>query len=156
MADMLSDRGIAPMHATTIAKIEAGTRSVRINEAVAIADLFDVSLDSLSGRQSATKRVDLTYGLVALRGTTAHSAGQIAGIAAVVGEALDELPGEFDGVDKLKEMGYNTLRKCLNPASNTLMQLSSAADRFLREQERLEASRKALTESGVLKDEAQS
>ena len=40
------------MHATTIAKIEAGSRSVRINEAVGIADLFEVSLDTLLGRKS--------------------------------------------------------------------------------------------------------
>ena len=54
MADMLSDKGIAPMHSTTLAKIEAGTRSVRINEAVAIADLFGLSLDGLLG-QAATR-----------------------------------------------------------------------------------------------------
>ena len=40
MAKMLADRGVQPMHPTTIAKIEAGDRSVRINEAVEIADLF--------------------------------------------------------------------------------------------------------------------
>ncbi|MGO9507584.1 MAG: helix-turn-helix domain-containing protein [Mycobacterium sp.] len=51
MSDMLSDKGIAPMHTTTLAKIEAGTRSVRINEAVGIADLLEVSLDTLVGRQ---------------------------------------------------------------------------------------------------------
>jgi hypothetical protein len=39
------------MHPTTVAKIEAGDRSVRINEAVGIADLFEVSLDSLLGRK---------------------------------------------------------------------------------------------------------
>ena len=156
MSDMLSDRGIAPMHATTIAKIEAGTRSVRINEAVAIADLFDVSLDFLSGRKSATKRGELTYGLGALRGTTAHAAGEIAGIAAGIGKVLDELPSEFDGVDRLKEMGYNTLRKRLNPASKALVELSSAAGLFLSEHERLEPSKKVLAEPELPQDEAQS
>ena len=53
------------MHATTVAKIEAGSRSVRINEAVAIADLFGVSLDSLLGRKPGTQR-DLHYALGAL------------------------------------------------------------------------------------------
>ena len=52
MAKMLSDNGIYPMHSTTIAKIEAGERSVRINEAVGIAELFGVSLDSFVGRKS--------------------------------------------------------------------------------------------------------
>ena len=49
MAAMLTRRK-TPMHATTLAKIEAGTRSVRINEAVALAELFDVTVDALLGR----------------------------------------------------------------------------------------------------------
>ena len=50
MAKILSDKGLRPMHPTTVAKIEAGDRSVRINEAVGMADLFEVSMDSLLGR----------------------------------------------------------------------------------------------------------
>lgn len=50
MAKTLSDNGI-PMHATTIAKIELGDRTVRIDEATAIADLLEVSLDALLGRK---------------------------------------------------------------------------------------------------------
>src|SRR5271163_4440786 len=66
MANMLSDNGIQPMHPTTVAKIEAGTRSVRINEAVGIADLFEVSLDSLLDRKPRAKRSDVTRRLDAL------------------------------------------------------------------------------------------
>lgn len=47
---MLSETKGVNMHATTVAKIESGDRAVRINEAVAIADLLDVSLDSIIGR----------------------------------------------------------------------------------------------------------
>ena len=50
VAKMLSDNGTA-MHSTTIAKIEAGDRNVRIDEATAISDLFEVSLDGLLGRK---------------------------------------------------------------------------------------------------------
>lgn len=46
MAKVLSDNGTG-MHATTIAKIEAGDRAVRIDEAVAIADALDIPLDDL-------------------------------------------------------------------------------------------------------------
>jgi transcriptional regulator with XRE-family HTH domain len=49
MAKMLSRKGIQSMYPTTVAKIEAGERAVRIDEANAIADLFEVSLDSLLG-----------------------------------------------------------------------------------------------------------
>lgn len=157
MADLLSDRGIAPMHATTIAKIEAGSRSVRINEAVGIADLFDVSLDSLLGRKPGAQRSELTYRLRVLRDNTEKSAAQVARIEMSIREQLDELPGEFDGADKLKEMGYNTLRNYLKPASKAVVEVSFAAGTFLqREQERLEASEEALTELEVPEDEAQS
>jgi hypothetical protein len=55
MAKMLADRGVKPMHPTTVAKIEAGDRSVRINEAIEIADLFEVSMDALLGRTTGVK-----------------------------------------------------------------------------------------------------
>jgi hypothetical protein len=45
------------MHWTTIAKIEKGERLVRIDEAAAIADLFETSVDVLLGR-SATEGSD--------------------------------------------------------------------------------------------------
>lgn len=51
MAKMLADLCSQSIDPTTIAKIEAGKRSVRINEAVAIAALFEVSVDGLLGRQ---------------------------------------------------------------------------------------------------------
>jgi transcriptional regulator with XRE-family HTH domain len=51
MATLLSDSGVPMIHATTIAKIEAGDRPTRIDEATAIADLFDISLDALLGRE---------------------------------------------------------------------------------------------------------
>lgn len=50
LAKLLSDNGI-PMHPTTIAKIEAGDRAVRIEEATGIADLLGISLDGLLGRK---------------------------------------------------------------------------------------------------------
>ena len=50
MAKLLSDNGI-PMHPTTIAKIEAGDRTVRIDEATGIADLLGLGLDGLLGRK---------------------------------------------------------------------------------------------------------
>ncbi|MFF2060093.1 helix-turn-helix transcriptional regulator [Rhodococcus qingshengii] len=49
LAKRLVARGVAA-HPTTIAKIEAGTRTIKLDEAVEIAALFDISLDELSGR----------------------------------------------------------------------------------------------------------
>jgi transcriptional regulator with XRE-family HTH domain len=51
LAKRLSDNDIPMIHASTIAKIELGSRPTRIDEATAIADLFGVSLDALLGRE---------------------------------------------------------------------------------------------------------
>ncbi len=62
LAEHLRNTGIQTMHPTTIAKIEAGSRSVRINEAIAFADAFDVSIDALLGRQEPDDTT-LTYAM---------------------------------------------------------------------------------------------
>ncbi|SIJ65614.1 Helix-turn-helix [Mycobacteroides abscessus subsp. abscessus] len=49
VAKLLSTNGFQ-MYPTTIAKIEAGDRAVKIEEAIALADLFDITLDALTGR----------------------------------------------------------------------------------------------------------
>ena len=49
MAKLLKDKGFST-YTTTIHKIENGQRPVPLDEAAAIADLFDMSLDSLLGR----------------------------------------------------------------------------------------------------------
>ena len=46
LADLLS------VHPTTIAKIEAGDREVKISELDAMADTFDLSVDALLGRSA--------------------------------------------------------------------------------------------------------
>lgn len=48
------------VHPTTIAKIEAGDRAVRIAEAVAIAEIFGFSLDEAFGR-TATDDTEFSY-----------------------------------------------------------------------------------------------
>lgn len=46
LAKRMSDVGVS-LHASAIAKIEAATRSIRINEAAAIADILGCPLDQL-------------------------------------------------------------------------------------------------------------
>lgn len=104
MAQMLLGKGIHPMHPTTIAKIEAGTRSVRINEAVGIAELFDVSLDTLVGHQSGAGR-DLNYVLGALLDAVYTSRTGLQRIASSLRDRLQDLPVGFNGHDTLAEGG---------------------------------------------------
>jgi transcriptional regulator with XRE-family HTH domain len=91
MAKLLSDNGIPMMHPTTIAKIEAGDRAVRIDEAAGIADLFGVSLDSLLDRRAGLEEDEFTYRLRALRDTAAKHLLEVGVIANAVSERLTDV-----------------------------------------------------------------
>jgi transcriptional regulator with XRE-family HTH domain len=128
MADLLSKKGIAPMHATTIAKIEAGARSVRINEAVGIADLLDVSLDALLRRQRHDDTT-LTFALAILMGYVTDCQRQIReaqGTAADVAEQVDDLPEQFNDVPALPD-----LQRAARGLSVELKRAATAAEKFV-------------------------
>ena len=80
------------MHPTTIAKIESTEprkrRSVKIDEAAGMADLFEVSLDSLLGRTSGGLQSDLAYTLRLVSDTAEQSAHQVSAIANTLGYRL--------------------------------------------------------------------
>ncbi|MCV7441230.1 helix-turn-helix transcriptional regulator [Mycobacterium paraense] len=99
-AKMLSDRGIQPMHPSTVAKIEAGDRSVRINEAVGIADVFEVSVDSLLGRNTNNKR-DLEYLLEALSDTVFLSRTGLERTAQSLRDRMEDIPPDYERYDAL-------------------------------------------------------
>lgn len=100
MAKRLSDKGL-PVHASTIAKVEAGSRMVRIDEAAAIADIFNISIDSLVGRRSALTN-DLAQALQALQEVAQKAMFEVNTTAnAVRGRFGDVLDYEFDGRDTL-------------------------------------------------------
>jgi hypothetical protein len=128
MADMLSDMGIAPMHPTTLAKIEAGTRSVRINEAVGIAELFKVSLDALLGRQRHDDTT-LTFALATLLDYVTDCQRQIReaqGTAADISEQVDDLPEQFDHVPALPD-----LQRAARSLSADLKRAATASKRLV-------------------------
>jgi transcriptional regulator with XRE-family HTH domain len=105
MAKKLSALGIHPMHPTTIAKIEAGDRSVRINEAVGIAELFEVSLDSLLGLKWWPQQSDVTYTLRVLRAAAQQVGHQLKAAADTFNDQLDRLddiPVDIDADDGLR------------------------------------------------------
>jgi transcriptional regulator with XRE-family HTH domain len=98
MAKALSTVGVHSMHPTTIAKIEAGDRSVRINEAVGIADLFEVSLDALLDRDWPDDSA-LMFALRVLAGYAGNAKRQIAqarDVAADIEDQLEDAARRFD------------------------------------------------------------
>ena len=99
VAKMLSDKGIHGVYATTIAKIEAGDRAVRIDELTGIADLFEVSLDQLLGRNVGPEQ-DLAFTLRTFLDTARQSSFQISSIWRSLHQRLSELSAfEFEGRD---------------------------------------------------------
>jgi transcriptional regulator with XRE-family HTH domain len=150
MAKMLFDKGIKPMHPTTVAKIEAGVRSVRINEAVGIADLFGVSVDSLLGRKPGDQRNELQYLLRLLRDTARQSSQQVWATMETLREQLEELPKDFEHSDMLQRVGYDTWANHLDRAHDELMELVNLAQELLRRQQGTpELTDEALLELGV-------
>ena len=75
MAKLLSDKGLT-VYPTTVAKIEAGERAAKIDELVATADIFNVSVDALLGHSTRrTQTGDKGLAFSALHRAAQHSAG---------------------------------------------------------------------------------
>jgi transcriptional regulator with XRE-family HTH domain len=47
LVTLLADLGITSWHQTTVGKVEVGTRPVRLAEAIAVAAVFDMTVDEL-------------------------------------------------------------------------------------------------------------
>lgn len=98
------------MHYTTLAKIEKGERSVRIAEAVAIADVLGVSLDRLLGRRAgvANEIADIVSNLQHAAGKASLDVGAIH--AAIQGWFAELGEIEFDGYQELQQAGGAALK----------------------------------------------
>ena len=93
LAKMLMHKGIHSMYPTTVAKIESGERSVRIDEATALADIFDVSVDALLGRSASFER-DRLY---AVRDAALQAQSGVSAIFTTLINVFPELDGlKFD------------------------------------------------------------
>lgn len=98
LAKRLSVKGIHSIYATTVAKIESGDRAVRIDEAAALADLFDVSTDALMGRAAMAER-DRLY---AVKDAAQQAAYTVGGVVNTLINVFPELDGlEFDNSEAM-------------------------------------------------------
>jgi transcriptional regulator with XRE-family HTH domain len=103
LAELLQGRGLGHIYPTTVAKIESGERAVRIDEATAIADLFEVSVDALLGR-NVERGSDLAYTLRAVQNIARQSAQQTTAIADSLSDSLVDLDAlEFNGREVLEK-----------------------------------------------------
>jgi transcriptional regulator with XRE-family HTH domain len=131
MAKLLTDKKIEPMYATTVAKIEAGSRSVRINEAVAIADLFEVPLDGLLGRKPGAER-DLAYALGALMDAVYTSRTELHRTARSLRDRLEDIQSDFAEFDTLA--GYG--REVFSHLESAREALGKLEDQLIADMER--------------------
>ncbi|HME16661.1 MAG TPA: helix-turn-helix transcriptional regulator [Mycobacterium sp.] len=123
MAELLSDIMRARVHPTTIAKIEAGDRAVRIDEATAIADIFEMSLDSLLGRTAQVDN-DPTYSIRALRDKAMKYVRDVGVISRSFRDTLVDVHGlEFDGRETLESEGERAV-KALDQAQRALWEVA--------------------------------
>lgn len=129
MAKMLADSGIQPMHSTTVAKIEAGERSVRINEAAGIADLFGVTVDSLLGRKLG-KGTGLPDALGWVMDSVQIARTSMGRDAKSLRARLDEVP-RFEGRSTLLTQG----RLALDHIEIAIKSLNTLDDLLIRDME---------------------
>jgi transcriptional regulator with XRE-family HTH domain len=109
LAKMLLDRRIEGVYPSTIAKVEAGDRAVRIDELTAIADVFGVSVDTLLGRKAKSRR-DLRYLLDALTDAVFLSRTELHRTANTLQDRLEDIPPDFEGYDTLAGFVREVLR----------------------------------------------
>lgn len=93
------------LHVTTIAKIEKGTRPVRIHEAALIADVLEISVDSMLGRK-VHRDDDVEYALGAYLESAQYASTQLASIRNVLSQRFAELAGlQSEGeLEELREV----------------------------------------------------
>lgn len=85
------------MHPTTVAKIEAGDREVKLDEAAALAELFDMSLDAMLGKAMPDES-SLTFALMNVSSYAAIAARRTATAqetSSDLGEILEDIEDRF-------------------------------------------------------------
>jgi transcriptional regulator with XRE-family HTH domain len=120
MAERLERQGFS-FYGTTIAKVEAGNRMVGIAEAVAIADLLEVPLDTLLGRKPKPRR-DLTNLLGAALDAVYTSRTGINRLARPLHDRLEDIGSDFPG--------YGTLAKCSDEVDGHLDMARKALEKL--------------------------
>jgi transcriptional regulator with XRE-family HTH domain len=121
VARRLTAMGIDNMHNTTIAKIEAGDREIKLDEAVALAELYGLSIESLIGRRPGSAD-DIQYALVALEDAVFTSRNELNRTSKSLWNRLNDVPSDFPGYDTTAEL-VGEYSRHLNSALEVLNEL---------------------------------
>ncbi len=102
VARKLQAKGIDNVHISTVSKIEAGDREIKLDEALAIAEIYGVSLDLLLGRKPQGQH-NLRYLLDALTDDAFLSRTELQRRAKSLNDRLRDIPPDYAGYDALAE-----------------------------------------------------
>jgi hypothetical protein len=96
--------GIDSIYNTTVAKIEAGDREIKLDEAVAMADLFELDLNDLRRHKR-----DLDYLLDALSDTVFLSRTELDRTARLLRDRMEDIPADYERHDALAGLVGNVV-----------------------------------------------
>lgn len=134
LAKLLQDKGLK-VYPTTIAKVEYGERPAKLDEVIALADVFGVSIDALVGRSGRQRRRgDKALAVEALQkraDTTAKAVDALEVGLRELMEELDDLALRKDETAALAEAG-----KAAEALAGAAVATRRAADRLRRAQRR--------------------
>jgi transcriptional regulator with XRE-family HTH domain len=100
VARKLKAKDIDNVHISTVSKIEAGDREIKLDEALAIAEIYGLSLDVLLGRKPQGQR-NLRYLLDALTDAVFLSRTELQRTAKTLHDRLEDIPPDYAGYDTL-------------------------------------------------------
>jgi len=121
VARRLTAMGIDSIYNTTVAKLESGEREIKLDEAVALARLYEAPLDALVGLQSKTER-DLDYLMDALYDAVSLCRTDVDRHARALGDRMADIPPEYQQRDALDGL-VGDVRGHLASAGNGLDEL---------------------------------
>jgi transcriptional regulator with XRE-family HTH domain len=121
VARRLTAMGIDSIYNTTVAKLESGEREIKLDEAVALARLYNAPLDALVGLQAKTER-DLDYLMDSLSDAVFISRTDLRRHAKALGDRMADIPSEYQQRDALDGLVRDVLGH-LDSAGNGLDEL---------------------------------
>lgn len=88
LASLLRDKGLPYMMGSTVAKMETGNRTVRVDEASVLADLFGLSVDIMLGR--GRNDTDLAWAVSKLSGNAQKTVADVMSLRERVSGDLED------------------------------------------------------------------
>ena len=127
VAKALEAKGTGKQHTTTIAKIEAGDRAVRIDELIAFSAIFDLPVDTLLGRQTSHDR-EVAKVLRSWQDTTQSALGDVRTHLYALGDRAEDLMAIEGGDVESAILRPGNRDRLLTAAQRAVRGLSEAHD----------------------------